>query len=60
MIVYGSQPEYRQITSKPYHTNGARPVPAFSNFVSTSSHDWHPIDAFFFQPPENYCVIGRR
>lgn len=58
VIVYGSQPEYRQITSKPYHTNGARPVPAFSNFVSTSSHDWHPIDAFFFQPPENYRVIG--
>lgn len=57
MIVYGSQPEYRQITSKPYHTNGARPVPAFSNFVSTSSHDWHPIDAFFFQPPENYRVM---
>lgn len=58
MIVYGSQPEYRQITSKPYHTNGANPIPAFSNFVSTRSHDWHPIDAFFFQPPENYRVIG--
>lgn len=56
-IMNGDQPEYTQVTAKHYHRYGNLPVPSFSSFVDSESHDCPPIDAFFQQSPENYKIV---